>query len=163
MMKKIILLPILICFAAFTSCQKTDVPQGTIELNLNKYGKQFSIYVPDTLKEKLEVKEQSWGALEIKIGKRFYISITEDPGDIVLLKSDIQSNDVNVFKAYIIDEPQTLLWESYIVKPEYHFYTIQKAAGNTYVFQDVLPADGEPFSKEAIENMYHCSKQLIEK
>jgi hypothetical protein len=56
-----------------------------------------------------------------------------------------------------------LLWESYIVKPEYHFYTIQKAAGNTYVFQDVVPADGEPFSKEAIENMYHCSKQLIEK
>ena len=163
MMKKIILFPILICFATFISCQKTEVPDGTIKLNLNKYGKQFSIYVPDTLKEKLEIKEQSWGALEIKIGKRFYISITEDPGDIELLKSDIQTNDVNVFKSYIIDEPQTLMWESYMVKPEFHFYTIQKAAGNTYVFQDVVPDDGESFSKKSIENMYQCSKQLIEK
>jgi hypothetical protein len=163
MMKKIILFPILICFATFISCQKTEVPDGTIKLNLNKYGKQFSIYVPDTLKEKLEIKEQSWGALEIKIGKRFYISITEDPGDIELLKSDIQTNDVNVFKSYIIDEPQTLMWESYMVKPEFHFYTIQKAAGNTYVFQDVVPDDGESFSKESIENMHQCSKQLIEK
>jgi len=163
MMKKFILFPILICFATFTSCQKTEVPEGTFELNLNKYGKQFSIYVPDTLKEKLEIKEQSWGALEIKIGARFYISITEDPGDIELLKSDIQTNDVNVFKSYIIDEPQTLMWESYMVKPEFHFYTIQKATGNTYVLQDVVPADGEPFSRGAIENMLNCSKQLIEK
>ena len=162
-MKEIAKLTIFIIIATLTSCQKKDVPEGTIELNLNKYGKQFSIYVPDTLKEKLEIKEQSWGALEIKIGKRFYISITEDPGDMELMKSDIQSNDVNVFKSYIRDEPQTLMWESYIVKPEFHFYTIQKATGNTYVLQDVVPADGEAFSKEAIEKMYQCSKQLIEK
>jgi len=163
MMKKIALLPIFFLLATFNSCQKTDVPEGTIELNLNKYGKQFSIYVPDTLKEKLEIKEQSWGALEIKIGNGFYISISEDPGDIELLKSDIQSNDVNVFKSYIINEPQTLMWESYIVKPEFHFYTIQKATGNSYVIQDVVPANGEPFSKADIEKMYRCSKQLIEK
>jgi hypothetical protein len=162
-MKEIAKLTIFIIIATLTSCQKKEGPEGTIELNLNKYGKQFSIYVPDTLKEKLEIKEQSWGALEIKIGKRFYISITEDPGDMELMKSDIQSNDVNVFKSYIIDEPQTLMWESYIVKPEFHFYTIQKATGNTYVLQDVVPADGEAFSKEAIEKMYQCSKQLIEK
>jgi hypothetical protein len=55
------------------------------------------------------------------------------------------------------------MWESFIVKPEFHFYTIQKATGNSYVIQDVVPANGEPFSKADIEKMYRCSKQLIEK
>ena len=40
-----------------------------VALDLSSHGKQFSIFVPDTTTEKLEVVEQSWGALEIKVGK----------------------------------------------------------------------------------------------
>ena len=88
----------------FISCGNKDAkeniqaPAGMVALDLSRYGKQFSIFVPDTTAAKLEVTEQSWGALEIKIGKNFRMSITEDPGDIELRKSDIKSNDVNIFK-----------------------------------------------------------------
>ena len=153
----------------FISCGNKDAkeniqaPAGMVALDLSRYGKQFSIFVPDTTAAKLEVTEQSWGALEIKIGKNFRMSITEDPGDIELRKSDIKSNDVNIFKSYVVEEPLTIMWESEITKPEYHFYSIQKAAGNTYVFEDIVSADGEPLGKEAVQKMLDSAKQIIEK
>jgi len=74
----------------FSSCggkdtkQNIEAPVGMVALDLSKFGKQFSIFVPDTTAAKLEVLEQTWGALEVKVGKGFHISITEDPGDIEL-------------------------------------------------------------------------------
>ncbi len=169
-MKKLItLLSALTLSVVFASCgnkeTKEDIqaPAGMVALDLSKYGKQFSIFVPDTTAAKLEVTEQSWGALEVKVGKNFRLSITEDPGDIELRKSDIKSNDVNIFKSYLVEEPLTIMWESEITKPEYHFYMIQKAAGNTYVFEDIVPADGEPLSKEAVQKMLDSAKQIVEK
>ena len=145
------------------SKEKIEPPAGMVALDLSRFGKQFSIFVPDTTVAKLEITEQSWGALEIKVGKNFRISITEDPGDIELRKSDIKSNDVNVFKTYLIEEPLTIMWESEITQPEYHFYTIQRAGGNTYVFEDIVPEDGKPLEKEAVQKMLDSSRQIIEK
>lgn len=169
-MKKIItLLSAFSLSLILTSCggketaQNIEAPAGMIALDLSKYGKQFSIFVPDTVASKLEVIEQSWGALEIKVGKNFHLSITEDPGDIELRKSDIKSNDVNIFKSFVIEEPLTIMWESEITKPEYHFYSIQKVGANTYVFEDVVPADGTPLSKDAVQKMLDSAKKIIEK
>ncbi len=169
-MKKLItVLSVLALSLAISSCgdkgatQNIEAPAGMVALDLSKYGKQFSIFVPDTTAAKLEVVEQSWGALEIKIGKGFHLSITEDPGDMELRKSDIKSNDVNIFKSFVLEEPLTIMWESAITKPEYHFYSIQKVGANTYVFEDVVPADGEPLSKEAIQKMLDSAKNIIAK
>jgi hypothetical protein len=169
-MKKLVtLLSALTLSVAISSCggkdskQDVQAPAGMVALDLSKFGKQFSIFVPDTTASKLEIVEQSWGALEIKIGKGFHLSISEDPGDIELKKSDIKSNDVNIFKSFVLEEPLTIMWESEITKPEYHFYSIQKAAGNSYVFEDVVAADGEPLSKEAIQKMLDSAKKIVEK
>ena len=80
-----------------------------------------------------------------------------------LRKSDIKSNDVNIFKSFVVEEPLTIMWESAITKPEFHFYSIQKIGNNTYVFEDVVPADGEPLSKDAIQKMLDSAKKIIEK
>jgi hypothetical protein len=169
-MKKLVtLLSALTLSVAFISCgdkdakQDIQAPAGMVTLDLSKFGKQFSIFVPDTTAAKLQITEQSWGALEIKVGKNFQISITEDPGDIELRKSDIKSNDVNIFKSFIVEEPLTIMWESAITKPEFHFYSIQKAAGNSYVFEDIVSADGEPLSKDAVQKMLDSAKSIIEK
>jgi hypothetical protein len=145
------------------SKENIEAPAGMVALDLSKYGKQFSIFVPDTTAAKLEIVEQSWGALEIRVGKAFHMSVSEDPGDIELQKSDIKSNDVNIFKSFVIEEPLTIMWESEITKPEYHFYSIQKVGNNTYVFQDVVSADGVPFSKDAVQKMVDSAKKIIEK
>jgi hypothetical protein len=44
-------------------------PQGMNILDLSKYGKPFVIFVPDTTSAKLEITQQSYGALDIKVGK----------------------------------------------------------------------------------------------
>ena len=105
-MKKLFtLLSVITLSVVISSCggkntkQNIEAPAGMIAMDLSKFGKQFSIFVPDTTVAKLEVIEQTWGALEIRVGKTFHISITEDPGDIELRKSDIKSNDVNIFKS----------------------------------------------------------------
>ena len=169
-MKKLITYLSVFTFAIIiASCggkeKKEDVqaPAGMVALDLSKFGKQFSVFVPDTTQAKLEITEQSWGALEIKVGKKFQLSITEDPGDMELRKSDIKSNDINIFKSFVIDEPTAILWESEITKPEYHFYLIQKIGNSTYVFEDIIPADGEPLGKDAIQKMFDSAKQIIEK
>ena len=169
MKKTITILSALTLSLAIVSCgdkeskQNIEAPAGMVALDLSKFGKPFSVFVPDTTAAKLEVVEQSWGALEIKVGKGFQLSITEDPGDIELRKSDIKSNDVNIFKSFVVEEPLTIMWESEITKPEYHFYSIQKIANNTYVFEDVVSADGTPLSKEAIQKMVDSAKKIIEK
>ena len=169
-MKKILIaLAALAITTTITSCgggekkEAIQAPAGMIALDLSKFGKQFSIFVPDTTTSKLMITEQSWGALEIKVGKAFQISITEDPGDIELKKSDIKSNDINIFKSYIVEEPLSIMWESEITKLEYHFYSIQKVAGNSYVFEDIVSADGEPLGKEAVQKMLDSVKKIVEK
>lgn len=169
MKKTIALLSALSLSLLFNACgdkaakQNVQAPDGMVALDLSKYGKQFSLFVPDTTAAKLQVVEQSWGALEVKVGKNFHISITEDPGDIELRKSDIKSNDVNIFKSYLVEEPLSIMWESEITKPEYHFYTIQKIGTSNYVFEDVVPMDGEPFSKESTQKMFDSAKTIVEK
>lgn len=137
-------------------------PAGMITLDLSKYGKPFTIFVPDTTSAKMEIMEQTWGALEIKIGKDFQLSITEDPGDMELRKTDIQGDEVNKFKSFIVDEPTTIMWESEITKPEFHFYSIQKLGNSTYVYEDIKSTEGEPLSKEAVQKMVDAAKSMKE-
>lgn len=141
---------------------KVEAPAGMVVLDLSKYGKPFTIFVPDSTTAKMEIMEQTWGALEIKIGKDFMISITEDPGDLELRKSDIKGDEINRFKSFIVDEPTSIMWESEITKPEFHFYCIQKLGNSTYVFEDIKTTDGEPFSKEAVQKMLDAAKSMKE-
>lgn len=139
-----------------------EAPAGMVTLDLSKYGKPFTIFVPDSTFGKLEIMEQTWGALEIRIGKNFQLSITEDPGDLELRKSDVKADEVNKFKSFIVEEPATIMWESEITKPEFHFYSIQKLGNATYVFEDIKSSEAEPFSKESIQKMLDSAKGLKE-
>jgi hypothetical protein len=142
--------------------QAVEAPAGMITLDLSKYGKPFTIFVPDSTLGKLEITEQTWGALEIRVGKNFQMSITEDPGDIELRKTDIKGDEVNRFKSFVVEEPTTIMWESEITKPEFHFYSVQKLGNSTYVFEDIKSSEAEPFSKESVQKMLDSAKGLKE-
>lgn len=139
-----------------------EAPAGMITLDLSKYGKPFTIFVPDSTIGKMQIIEQTWGALEIRIGTSFQLSITEDPGDLELRKTDIKGDEVNRFKSFIVEEEGTIMWESEITKPEFHFYSIQKLGTATYVFEDIKSAEAEPFSKESVQKMLDSAKGLKE-
>lgn len=169
-MKKLLsIISAVVIVTSLTSCggkkeeqAQVVAPAGMSTLDLSRFGKPFTIFVPDTTAAKLEIMEQTWGALEIRVGKDFQISITEDPGDIELRKTDVKGDEVNKFKSFIVEEPTSILWESEITKPEFHFYSIHKLGTATYVFEDIRNTEGEPLSKEAIQKMLDAAKSMKE-
>jgi hypothetical protein len=137
-------------------------PQGMHTLNLNRYGKSFAIFVPDTVANKLHIIEQSNGSLDIKVGKNFAISINEQPVDIELRKKDMKEDEVNKFKGFIMDEPTAVMWESEIVQPEFHFIVNHKIGETEYSFEDIKDTEANPFGKEAIQKMFDSAKNIKE-
>ncbi|MES2678467.1 MAG: hypothetical protein V4635_01220 [Bacteroidota bacterium] len=167
-MKKIINLFFALCIVSFiTSCNSSKeesivAPQGMNVLELGKYGKPFAIFIPDTANAKLEVVQQSYGALDIKVGKNFAISINEQAADIELKKKDVKEDEVNKLKSFITEEPNAILWESEIMQPEFHFLVNQKIGNTDYSFEDIKSTDANPFGKEAIQKMFDSSKNIKE-
>lgn len=137
-------------------------PQGMHVLNLSRFGKPFAIFVPDTTVAKFEIIEQPSGALDIKVGKNFALSINEQAADIELRKSDIKSDDVNKFKSFVVEEPSAILWESEITQPEFHFLTNQKIGETEYSFEDIRDPEANSLSREAIQKMFDSSKNIKE-
>ena len=135
-------------------------PQGMSILNLQKYGKPFSMLIPDSLKNKLSVSDESSGALEVRVGEIFAIAINEQAVDLALAKSDIAGDEVNKFKQYLVEEPFALVWESEIVSPEFHFYLNRKVGNSEYSVQDIRDPEHKPFNQEQIEKMVECARSI---
>ncbi len=169
-MKKIInLMSAAIIVSSLISCggKKTEeaivAPAGMNVLDLSKYGKPFVIFVPDTVAAKLSITQQSYGALDIKVGNNFAISINEQPADLEMKKKEIKEEETNKFKSFVVEEPTAIFWESEIVKPEFHFMLNQKIGNTDYSFEEVKSTESEPFSKDAIQKMFDSAKNIKEK
>src|SRR3569832_1386510 len=162
-MKKALLLWTLFAILMNAGCsdsKKNDavtIKPGMMELNLKVNGNSLTITVPDSSIGKLEMVEQSWGATEIKVGKHFQISISEGQGDIALKKSDVSGDEVNKFKRYIKEEPNTLVWESAITEPEFHFYTVEKVGPVFYLIENIKE---EHFTEKDTQQMLESAKSL---
>lgn len=169
-MKKIInLFSAALLMSVIVSCgdKKTEVaivaPQGMNVLDLSKFGKPFVIFVPDTTAAKLTVTEQQSGALEVRVGKTFAISINEQAADLAFKKTEIKEDEINKFKSFIAEDPNGIFWESEITAPEYHFLINQKIGNSEYSFEEVKSTEAEPFSKDAVQKMYESAKSIKEK
>ena len=136
--------------------------EGLVNLDLSKFGKPFSIFVPDTISSKLSVQEQSNGALIIKVGNKFAISINEFKADIELKKQDIKDDEVNKFKAYILEQPNAIIWKSQITHPECHFLMNVTVNNADYSIEDLHNDDNTTYSEEQIQRMYDSCKNLVE-
>ncbi len=169
-MKKITnLLSAAIIVSSLISCgdKKKDqeaivAPQGMNVLDLSRFGKPFAIFVPDTVAAKLVITQQTYGALDIRVGTNFAISINEQVADLDLKKKDIQEDEINKFKSYIVQEPNAIFWESEITKPEFHFIINQKIGTTDYSFEEIKSTEAEPFGKDAIQKMFDSSKNIKE-
>jgi hypothetical protein len=137
-------------------------PQGMMVLDLGKYGKPFAIFVPDTTNAKLQITQQSYGALDIKVGNGFAISINEQMADIELKKKDLKEDEVNKLKNMVTDEPTAILWESEIMQPEFHFLINKKIGTADYSFEDIKSTESNPFGKDAIQKMFDSCKSVEE-
>jgi hypothetical protein len=140
----------------------TSIPEGMHELDLTRFGKPFAIFVPDTTKSKLEITENTNGSLDIRVGKNFAISINEQEADLELKKQDVKEDEVNKLRQFITDEPGTLVWESEIMQPEFHFIINKHAGNSVYSFEDAKSEAGN-YGKDAILKMVESCKNIQQK
>ncbi len=142
---------------------ETETPAGTIKIDLKKYGKPFSIFVPDTGRSPLTIQELSTGGLEIRSGKNFGLLIQDQFTDLNQVRGDLKEDDVNKLKSIMTDEPELLVWESEITQPEFHFYLNKKIKNSEYSFEDLKSTELEPFGKNAIlEMVERCKSAGVE-
>lgn len=169
-MKKILI--IAVCIASLlsnSSCgDKTPAqepivaPEGMNVLDLTRFGKPFAIFVPDTVQNKLQIVDQSYGALEITVGPNFAISISEQAEDIELKKKEIKEDEINKLKSFITEEPTAIFWESAITDPEFHFLINQKVGTADYHIIDLKSSEAKPFEKAAVQKMFDSAKNIKE-
>jgi hypothetical protein len=144
--------------------EENKTMEGMKEYTLKINGNDLSVMVPDSTIGLLEVTEQSWGAVELKVGANFNMSIEENDGDVALMKTDINGNEVFKLQRYIKDEPTLLFWEAKNVDmpdPRFHFYSILKVGNASYVVKDVERP--EAYNEKAIQFMLDASKTLTSK
>jgi hypothetical protein len=144
------------------SPNQISAPEGMCAVELSKYGKPFSIFVPDTSKNPFTVVEDGSGALIVKAGSTFAISITEETSDLQLKRMDIESDEINKFTAYMVNEPTAILWESAITEPEYHFVLNAKVAGRDFSFQDLQNTEAKAPGKTSVQLMFNNCKSIQE-
>lgn len=165
-MKKTLLLLATPALLFFSSCggsktEESTVIPGMMEVGLIINGNNLSIMVPDSTKGRLQMVEQSWGATEIKVGDDFQISIEEAEGDIALMKSDINGNEVFKLQRFLKDEPALLFWEEKnpdLPKARFHFYSIIKTGSTGYLIKDI--ESGEAYNETAVQTMIDAAKTL---
>ncbi|MBC7863044.1 MAG: hypothetical protein IAF38_08715 [Bacteroidia bacterium] len=168
---KNILVPVAAIFLAiicFTSCgnktEEVTAPAGMQVLDLTKYGKPFTLFVPDSSKGVLTVTEKNY-MLEIASGKSFGLVIEEGDGNMEQKRADIKDGDggVSKFKNYITDEPNMIVWESEITKPEFHLYAIVTVGTAKYIVQDLNSTENEPYTSNDIKAIMEAVKSIKEK
>lgn len=74
----------------------------------------------------------------------------------------MKSDEVNKLKAFVVEEPGAIMWESEIVQPEFHFLINQKIGDSEYSFEDIKDPEVNPFGKETIQKMFDSAKNIKE-
>jgi hypothetical protein len=151
-------------FLALGSCTSTEKKEevsgdGLFAISLSRFGKPFTLRVPDTTMAQLHIGERSDGSLNVRSGPAFGVRIYEEEADLGLKRVDLHGDEVNRFKSFIVDEPDAIVWESAITEPQFHFIVNKKIGDREYSFQD------DPdftFGANAIKTMYASAKEAKE-
>jgi hypothetical protein len=149
----------LFCLLIVASCKestksgdnKNDVLAGFKEIDLSDRGMNLVIQVPTDA----TIEQSLSGALEIRSGNTFQITIAEGSGNMELYKSDIVTNDVSKLKRFLVEEKDALFYESEITKSEYHFIVSKKKDNTIYEIQDIK---AEVFNEDNCRKMFEAAK-----
>lgn len=173
-MKKLFFVFTVVASTIISGCDDKDkdkqdsVPgMTTLDLSTQEFNFPVTMLIPDSTNGPIEITPQNWGAIEVKVGEDFQLSIEQGDGendDLKLIKStEIDANEVHKVKKYMIDEPTLVLYETQMLgsdESSFHFYGVFKVGDKNYVVEDIK---GESFSEEAVKKMMDSAKSISPK
>jgi hypothetical protein len=166
-----------LAFIAFNSCTtpKTNdneipVPAGMIRIDLTKSGLAATIDIPDTTKKVWGIEAGSSGSIHVFVGNGFHVLINVADEPIAMKKSDINGDDLNKPKTWVINDTNSLLYSTQKdtnafanAKEEFHLYTIVRKDKSTFYIKDMVQGtDGSvyTFNKDQAQTMLNSAKSL---
>ena len=178
MYKKITLLALCLGLISLNSCKHgetnddndTPVPDGMVRLDMSKAGINATIDVPDTTKKIWGVDAQSSGSVHVYVGKSFHILVNVSGETIAMKKNDINGDDLNKPKTWVVNDSNTLLYSTQKdtnafanAKEEFHFYSIIRKDGHSFYAEDMQQdANGNVFTfgKQEAQTMLTSAKSI---
>lgn len=180
MYKKITLLALCIGLISLNSCKhgessddnEAPVPDGMVRLDMSKVNNAINatIDVPDTTKKVWGIELQSSGSVHVYVGKSFHILINMSGEAIAMKKNDINGDDLNKPKTWVVNDSNNLLYSTQKdtnafanAKEEFHFYAIVKKGGHTYFVEDMQQdANGDVFvfGQQEAQTMLTSAKSI---
>jgi len=140
-----------------TENAESEIPIGTMPLDLSGYGYPLTMYVPDTvgsIPDALAVIVLESGALEIRVGIDYQVLLNNSEGNLAAQKEHIQGDDVYE-STFLVDEKDAIYYTSTIkgfgLDTTYHFFMIIRNGDKAYEIEDIK---GEQFDQWAGDQMY---------
>ncbi len=131
-------------------------PPKLASLDLSAVGedwKGWTIMAPEGATAK-----ESFGAAEVAAGASFQLELRTAKGDVAAIKKEIQANDINKLKQFVVDTPDALLYESEVMgKNEFHLYGNVKVGDKEFNCEDVK---GPQFTQADAEAMWKACASL---
>ncbi len=134
--------------------------QPMVEYSLRKHGVPCTMNLPKGKMQLLIDSMQVYGDLTIDMGKSFNLVISPVNQTMEEIKKDISSNEVNKFKKYLVEAPNTILYESSIVSPEFHFKHFVTIDKEQMMIADGLNAESTPYTEAEIKLMLECAQSI---
>lgn len=111
-----------------------------------------------------KIIKYSWGSIEIHAGKTFQIGIWtnfDNKNNMTQIKKEIESNDINRLQRYLINEPNSILYESNVFhRSEFHLFTYKRFGDTLLSCEDVK---GEFFSEPEARLMLKSCLSIAKK
>ncbi len=131
-----------------------------VEYSLRKHGVPCTISLPKSKMHLLIDSMQVYGDLTIDMGQTFNLIISPVNQSLDEIKKDITSDEVNKFKKYMVDEPNTISYQSEIVSPEYHFKHFVTIGKEQMMITDGLNAESSAYTEAEIKLMLACAQSI---
>jgi hypothetical protein len=106
--------------------------------------------------------KEAFGSAEVATADNsFHLEIGTDKADMAARKAEIDGNDINKLKRYVIDEPDGILYESVVMgKSEFHLLVNAEGGESGFECQD---SKGPSYTEAQAQAMFKACKTLAPK
>jgi hypothetical protein len=105
--------------------------------------------------------KESFGAAEIVASDTWQLDLRLDKADVAGFKKDVEGNDVNKVKRFLLDTPEVILYESEVMgQNEFHLYGAVKSGDVDVTCEDVK---GPRHMQAEVEAMWKTCQSIVKK
>lgn len=143
-----------------TETESSSDYNNMIQVQLNEFGVDASMYIPDENKGKAEIEKTPYGSVEIRVGDNFGLEVVPFGQSKAEFKVELEGD--LVYEVEYLEEDDHLLFYKRSIKdsdmePEFHFFLEKKINGEIYEVKSLADMS---FKENAVKEMLKSAKSI---